>query len=308
MAVIPQTSSGDLTTRLLGPEDGPTAWRFLIRNGIQHVYVASQIWAGALEHRSAEGGPDFYGAFEDGGLCAILYMGNGGLAVPAGRTTEALVPFGPVLAERARKLRALIGPAAAIGVLLPYVESADVKPRVDVHEFFMEVDESGLDVDARLPELRSATLRDLDLVAEASNQAHCEEMGDDPLASNPTAFMGRVARQILDERVFIIRQGEKLIFKAELSAKCPLGAQISGVYTNPEYRSRGFARRGTAELAWRALGDAPTICLFVWHDNAAARRAYDRIGFRHTGDFRTLFLERSRRAGLLGAAQRLRRY
>ena len=91
MAVIAQTSSGDMTTRLLGPEDGPTAWRFLMRGGIQHVYVASQVWAGALEHRSPEGGPDIYGAFDSGVLGAILYVGNGGLAVPAGESPEEAV-------------------------------------------------------------------------------------------------------------------------------------------------------------------------------------------------------------------------
>jgi predicted GNAT family acetyltransferase len=171
---------------------------------------------------------------------------------------------------------------------------------VDVHELFMEVDKEGLDNEARLPELRAATLRDLDLVAHASNEAHREEMGDDPLATNATAFMGRVARQILDERVFVIRDDNKLIFKAELSAKCPIGAQISGVFTHPDYRGRGYAQRGTAELTWRTLGEAPRMCLFVRYDNAPARRAYDRIGFRHTGDFRTTFLERSRGSGLRG--------
>jgi RimJ/RimL family protein N-acetyltransferase len=299
MAALPSTHPNEVTARLLGPDDGKLVWRFLMRSGIQNVYVGSQIWAGGLEYRSAEGGPDFYGAFENGALSAVLYIGNGGLAVPAGTNPATLAALGPVLEERARKLRAFIGPQDAIDLLLPFVERAEMRARVDVHELFMEVDEEGLLGEARLPELRPATLRDLDLVAHASNEAHREEMGDDPLATNATAFMGRVARQILDERVFIIRDDDKLIFKAELSAKCPIGAQISGVFTHPDYRGRGFAQRGTAELTWRTLGEVPRMCLFVRHDNAPARRAYDRIGFRHTGDFRTTFVERVRGPGLL---------
>jgi ribosomal protein S18 acetylase RimI-like enzyme len=295
MAAMPETLPREVMTRLLGPEDGRAAWRFLMRSGIQDVYIGSQIWGGGLENRTPDGGPDFYGAFEENVLCAILYMGNGGLAVPAGRSPEGLVALGPILEEGSRKLRAFVGPQEAVGVLMPFVERTEMRARVDVHELFLEVDGEALDDGARLPELRTATLRDLDLVARASNEAHREEMGDDPLATNATAFMGRVARQIIDERVYVIRQGDQLVFKAELSARCPMGAQISGVYTHPEHRNQGYARRGTGELAWRTLGDSPKICLFVRQDNAPARRAYDRIGFRHTGNFRTIFLEHDRR-------------
>src|SRR5262249_46590177 len=107
----------------------------------------------------------------------------------------------------------------------------------------------------------------------------------------PEVFLGRVARMILEERVFVIREGDTLIFKAELSALCPIGAQIAGVYTDPEHRGRGVARRGTGEVAWRTLGMAPTICLFVRGDNPAARRAYEHAGFRHSCDYRTLLFE-----------------
>jgi len=108
------------------------------------------------------------------------------------------------------------------------------------------------------------------------------------MARHREAFLGRVARLILEERVFVIRRGPNLVFKAELSAVCPLGAQIAGVYTEPEFRNQGLARRGTAEVARRALGAAPAVCLFVRDDNAPARRAYERGGFRYAGEARTL--------------------
>src|SRR6185295_6432602 len=131
-------------------------------------------------------------------------------------------------------------------------------------------DERSLDPEAREPELRLATLDDLDLVTRASSRAHLEEMGDDPLVRNPEVFMGRMARMILEERVFVVRHGDTLVFKAELSALCPVGGQIAGVYTDPDHRGQGVARRGTGEVAWRTLAGAPAICLFVREDNPAA--------------------------------------
>ncbi len=296
MATAPETAPRVLTTRLLAASDGPAAWRFLARSGIRDVYVASQIWGGALEHCSTEGGPDFHGVFDGSILCALLYLGNGALAVPAGKGSDELMVLGPILSEYAKKLRALIGDRDAVTTLLPFVTAAGCRPRVDVPEMFLEVDATTLDSQAREGELRKATLKDLDLVAEASSRAHGEEMGDDPMATNAVVFLGRVARQILDERIFVIRRGGELIFKAELSAKCPIGAQISGVYTHPAHRGRGYAKRGTGEVAWRAFAEAPRVCLFVRHDNMPARRAYERIGFAHTGEFRTLFFESSKKA------------
>jgi hypothetical protein len=159
---------------------------------------------------------------------------------------------------------------------------------VDVREIFMEVDGSTLDAGAREPALRPAGLEDLESVARASARAHLEEMGDDPMARNPEAFLGRVARLILEERVFVVRRADALAFKAELSAHCPLGAQIAGVYTEPHFRNQGLARRGTAEVARLALATVPTVCLYVREDNAPARRAYERGGFRATRACRTM--------------------
>lgn len=291
MAIQPLSNTEELATRALGPRDAPATWRFLWRAGVRDVFVASQVWRGGLEHRLSDGSPEFHGAFAGDELRAVLFIGLGGLAVPASRVASEAATLGPVLARRAPSLRALIGEVSLIQALWPFLEAAGARPRVDVRELFLEADEKSLDPEAREPELRPAALDDLDLIARASSRAHLEEMGEDPMARNPDAFLGRVARLILEERVFVVRRSETLVFKAELSALCPLGAQIAGVYTDPDFRNQGLARRGTAEVAWRSFGGAPTACLFVRVDNAPARRAYERAGFRHTADYRTILLE-----------------
>jgi hypothetical protein len=288
MAVQPLTTPDELTTRLLGPRDAPEAWRFLSRCGVRDVFVASHVWRGALEQRLSDGLPEFHGAFAGDRLRALLFLGSGGLALPAGGEARDAAVLGPVLARRAGTLRALLGERANVGALWPYAQAAGVWSRLDVIEKFMTADADTLDPEARESELRAAVIEDLELIARASARAHLEEMGEDPMARNREAFLGRVARLIMEERIFVVRRGPTLVFKAELSALCPLGAQIAGVYTEPEFRNRGLARRGTAEVARRALGTAPAVCLFVRQDNAPARRAYERGGFRYAGEARTM--------------------
>lgn len=56
--------------------------------------------------------------------------------------------------------------------------------------------------------------------------------------------------------------------------------EISGVCTDPDHRGRGLAAAVTATMARRILAAGATPFLHVRHDNAGARRVYERIGFR----------------------------
>lgn len=156
MAVQPLTTPDELTTRLLGPRDAPEAWRFLSRCGVRDVFVASHVWRGALEQRLSDGLPEFHGAFAGDRLRALLFLGSGGLALPAGGEARDAAALGPVLARRAGTLRALLGERANVGALWPYAQAAGVWSRLDVIEKFMTADADTLDPEARESELRAA--------------------------------------------------------------------------------------------------------------------------------------------------------
>ena len=71
-------------------------------------------------------------------------------------------------------------------------------------------------------------------------------------------------------------------------------AQIGGVYTPPELRSRGYGRAvvATSLLDARAEGVHRSI-LFTGVENIAAQRSYEALGYRHIGDYRLLRLRGS---------------
>jgi predicted GNAT family acetyltransferase len=74
-----------------------------------------------------------------------------------------------------------------------------------------------------------------------------------------------------------------------VSALTPEAAQVSGVYTPPERRNRGYAKRGLAELCIRLLERSRAVCLFVNDFNAPAIAVYRRLGFDVRADWASAF-------------------
>ncbi|PHQ84255.1 MAG: GNAT family N-acetyltransferase [Thalassobium sp.] len=68
------------------------------------------------------------------------------------------------------------------------------------------------------------------------------------------------------------------------NATLPNTVQIGGVYTPPALRGRGYARRAVALHLQEARVKGVTRAILA-AANAAARRAYDAIGFEHIGHF-----------------------
>src|SRR5258705_6556383 len=91
-------------------------------------------------------------------------------------------------------------------------------------------------------------------------------------------------RRINGGKVWVVADGSRLLFKTEESARSEDGVLIGGVFTDPEYRGRGLARRGIG--TWASILFAHGLTLLALHvnrDNLPAIHAYERVGFRrHT--------------------------
>ena len=87
----------------------------------------------------------------------------------------------------------------------------------------------------------------------------------------------------------VLYDGDQPVAMTGFNATLPEAVQIGGVYTPPDARGRGLARRAVAlHLAEvRAQGVSRAI---LFAANAAAARAYEAIGFRRSGSFAILML------------------
>ncbi len=138
--------------------------------------------------------------------------------------------------------------------------------------------------------LRLATSSDLDLLLPACAAAHEEELGMNPLEYDPVGFRQRTRIQIVSGRSWLWSENGRILFKAEASAWTPSALQLQQVWTDPELRGRGYARRALGDLCRLLLESTPRVCLFVRAENERAIGLYESVGMRQVGLFRSIVL------------------
>jgi hypothetical protein len=218
-------------------------------------------------------------AGDDGRLTALCHVGAN--VVPSGRGCAA---FAAVAAHGGARM--LIGEEQAVAELWEeardgFPEPRDDRPGQPVYRLSRapEAGETGL---------RPARLADLELLVPACAAAHSEEIGIDPLRRDPDGFRWRTRQQIEDGRSWLWVEDGVIRFKAEASAWTPTAVQLQQVWTDPEARGRGDARRGLSDLCRLLLEHAPIVCLFVRPENTPALRLYDAVGMERALTYRSL--------------------
>lgn len=94
----------------------------------------------------------------------------------------------------------------------------------------------------------------------------------------------------------VLIDGETPLAMTGFNARLPDIVQIGGVYTPPELRRRGLARRAVAlHLAEAAGSGVARATLFA--AGAPAIRAYEALGFRRIGSFGTVLFREPARVG-----------
>jgi ribosomal protein S18 acetylase RimI-like enzyme len=98
-----------------------------------------------------------------------------------------------------------------------------------------------------------------------------------------------LSQLIRKEQMLAAKLNGKIVGKINTNAESFTRFQIGGVYVHPDYRSLGIARRMTAALASALFARGKAVTLFVKKYNAAARSAYQKVGFKLTGDYRICY-------------------
>ena len=243
---------------------------FCARDPVERVF---------LEDVARRGLGRFSALEEDSRLTALCHLGAN--VVPSG---EGCAGFAEEALDGGARM--IIGEERAVGELWDAVRDRMPQPRDD------RPGQPVYTID-RAPEsggtaLRDATLDDLELLLPACAAAHEEELGVDPLSRDPAGFRWRTRVQIEEGRSWLWEEGGTILFKAEASAWTPAAVQLQQVWVDPSARNRGNAKRGLRDLCRRLLEHAPSVCLFVRPENAAAIRVYEGVGMRRALVYRSL--------------------
>lgn len=275
----------------LAARHAEAAYAFLTAHGLRDVFLASKIHEGALALPDGAAQGRFLGAWAGERLEGVMFLGHGGLVVFASELPHVRKRFAERAWEERARVRLVVGEWNQVTDFWGHLTASGIESSRDWREVFMVATRETLSND-REPGLRLASASDLDALADLAARAYLEETGLDPLSSMGEGYLRHLARNIEEKHSYVLADKGRLVFKADLSARCPAGAQIVGVFTEPDRRGEGIARRGVAELVHRLLGaGTPAVCLFVREDNLAARRAYERAGFVPSMHYRRLFVE-----------------
>jgi len=82
-------------------------------------------------------------------------------------------------------------------------------------------------------------------------------------------------------RVYLLRQGDRVVATVKTTAETSSGAVITGVTTHPAFRRRGLATSLLVILCQELLGEGKRPCLI--YDNPEAGGIYRRLGFTDAG-------------------------
>ena len=283
-------TSEPLSIDPLAPPDLIETFAFLDHDPVLNVYLV------ALLMRDALGQPrdEFWAARRDGRIVSMLHLGHSGAVLPLGDDEQALRRLGEQACDRLATLPRrfqVIGPSAAVRGFLAGFDRSGLVPRLDREQVYMALEPRDLPPLPRLPELRHATPDDIQLVHDSGARLRAEELEEDPRTIDPAAYRRRVEEECRDGHTWLWIDAEGLCFRASLSALTPDAAQISGVYTPPHRRNRGFAQRGLAELCTRLFPLSRSACLFVNRGNTPALAVYHRLGFVPRSDWRSVFYQ-----------------
>jgi len=274
------------SARLLGFHDRERALAFLTERADENLVLIDLVERIGAVPRAGEMSPQVYGAFAGGRLAGIAAL-RPSVALSIDMQADALETLLPRLGHLSSGLvkcdRTLAEPVWKL------LESRGRRAMIDRIEIAYRLGpERIVAADAGLPGVaRPARPADLEDLVFAARASLWEEDRPDPADGDPEGFRRWVQSRL--SRARIVAEGDQLAFVAYADVRRPQGWLIQGVYTWPEMRRRGYARRGMDSIVREAFASgADHVQLAVVEGNERAFSLYRGLGFEPFAELRTI--------------------
>lgn len=274
--------------RRLGPGDEEAVGRFLDNHADSSMFLRSNlIAAGLVDGADAYQGRWVAACFGDAVIGVIAQFWNGMLAVQAPMAAEALAAALDAIEPR----RGIVGMTGPLDQVLRVRNALGLDLRAP--RFFEREELFGCHLDAMTPpptdgrQVRVPRLDELALLTEWRIAYHIESYNAEPSEALAAATAEEITLRHGEGHDFVVvDESDRPLAYCAYNAVLADRVQIGGVYTPPERRGQGNARRVVAgAMAEAARRGARRAVLFTGTGNHPARRAYLSLGFRLVGDF-----------------------
>ena len=275
----------EVAVEKLTSADEVEALAFLSRRPIHTVTLVSFIRDNGIESPLNRG--TFYACRNrQGRIEGVALIGHATLMETT--TDRALEAFADIAKERGNT-HMIMGESDRVDSFWQQYEQGGQEMRLACRELLFEL-QWPIEVRESLPQLRPATLKDLELVMPVQAQMALEESGVDPLTKDPEGFRQRCLRRIEQERTWVAVEDGVLLFKAEVMSETDEVAYLEGIWVNPENRGQKIGLRCMSQLAQTLLVGKKSICLLANEMNTTAHEFYKRAGYKLRGTYDTIFL------------------
>ena len=258
---------------------------FLSARPLETVYMAGLVHDNGLDSPLNRG--TFHACRDPRGeLVGVALLGH--VTQIEARRDAALRAFAS-LARRHPAAHVIMGERSGVrDFWTHYAADGREEPRLACRELLLEQTSQPEAGDLRL---RPATPADLALVMPVQAEMAFAECGVNPLEVDPEGFRARYERRIRRGRVWVVVEGRRLLFKADVMADTPQAAYIEGVFVEATRRGRGCGRGCMRQLGRELLRRSRSVCLLVNEQRqAAAVNFYYKVGYRLRGHFDTIYM------------------
>jgi Predicted acetyltransferase len=280
-----------LTVLPLHESEEAEALEFLAARPIHTVFMSGFIRdngiVSPLNRGIFYGCRDYYGRLE-----GIALIGHAILIEV--RSDEALAAIAR-LAQQDGSPQIIMGEEAKIEKFWEHYSESGRSPRLICRDLLME-QRWPVEEFADVVELRPATLDDLGNVMTAHAAMAFEEIGVNPLETDPVGFRMRTARRIEQGRIWVFIEKGKLIFKADIVCDTPDVIYLEGVYVNPDERGKGYGSRCLKKMGRVLLARSVSISLLVNERNEAALSLYRKAGYQLRSYYNSIFLQEEKKS------------
>jgi len=267
--------------------DDVAALTFLRRDPLINVYLISRI----LEERFAPSTQTVEVRHNREVVLVASLATNivvaGDRELPQDVTETAIAVIAERILTRMLPVRAIISPAHLVEMLWARLRTRLDPPTVVRMNQPVYAMRGRLDF-PDLKESRYATMRDLETLVPACAAMHREEVGIDPLDRDAAGYRERVRELVEQKRSVILMINGRIAAKCEYSAVTSETVQLMGVWTDPRFRRRGYARALLREVCGHCARKGKTVTLFVNDFNLPAIALYEELGFQRIGMNRAL--------------------
>jgi predicted GNAT family acetyltransferase len=274
--------------RVLDRPDLDAALAICHQDTVANVFVEARLRAHGV---SRAGGGELWGYYDGGTLRSLCWAGANLVPVQAG--PDAVEAFAARARRQGRQCSSIVGPAGPVLDLWSRLAGHwGVAREVRGDQPLMSL--AGPPLIPPDPHVRRSTPGELELVIPACISMFTEEVGYSPvLADGGSLYRSQVSALVLAGRSLVRigrdREGDVVLFKAELGSVTPHAVQVQGVWVNPVYRGQGLAAPAMAAVVEHCYREvAPVTTLYVNGFNTRAVYVYQQVGFARVGTFATV--------------------